>query len=409
MSEVSPRAEWARHWPVPVVAMLGITGPAAFAYISGVFMVAMTREFGWSRTQFSSALTLQMLAGLIVVPTVGRLLDRFGPRTMALAGIVPFMGFFSLLGLANGVLWQWWLLVGLLSVGVGGVMPTIWIAGIVRTFNAARGAALSVALAGIGVATALWPPLTALYIHALGWRLAFAAVAITWGVVVLPLTWWFFRPTGFDKGRGVAAAVVPLPPVLPLLLSARFIGLLLAGGLFAFAQLGLISHFVPLAQAQGLSLGAAAGMAAVIGLFSILGRLGSGFLLDWLPTRPLAVVGFSLLLGAVALIGTAHGSRPQLLAGAMMLGLTAGCEIDVLTYVASRSFTPRAFGAVYASLQAGLSILASLGPLVAGKIFDTTGSYDRFLWLAAMLDIAAVVAILVVLKNWRGRHHTVGE
>ena len=65
MTELSPRAEWARHWPVPVVAMLGITGPAAFAYVNGVFMVAMTHEFGWTRTQFASGLTLQMLAGLI--------------------------------------------------------------------------------------------------------------------------------------------------------------------------------------------------------------------------------------------------------------------------------------------------------------------------------------------------------
>ena len=266
MTELSPRAEWARHWPVPVVAMLGITGPAAFAYVNGVFMVEMTQEFGWTRTQFASGLTLQMLAGLIVTPTVGRLLDKFGPRRMALQGIVPFMVIFSLLGLATPVLWQWWVLVVLVSIGIGLVMPTIWHAGIVRSFNASRGAALSVGLAGIGIATAMWPPLTALFISTLGWRLSFPAIALSWGLVMLPLTWLFFRPAALPEGAGTTGRL-PLPPLGPIVRSRRFLGLLVAGGTFAFAQLGLIAHFVPMAQGQGLDLKMAAGLAGIIGVF----------------------------------------------------------------------------------------------------------------------------------------------
>ena len=406
MTEASPRAEWSRHWAVPVVAMLGITGPAAFAYVNGVFMVAMTREFGWTRTQFASGLTLQMLAGLVVTPAVGRLLDRFGPRRMALQGIVPFVCIFSLLGLATSVLWQWWALTVLVSIGIGFVMPTIWLAGVVRTFNASRGAALAVGLAGIGIATAMWPPLTALFIRAFGWRLAFPAIALSWGIVLLPLTWLFYRPASLrDPATGAAA---PLPPLGPILRSRPFLGLLAAGGSFAFAQLGLIAHFVPIAQGQGLDLRTAAGLAGIIGVFSIAGRLGTGWLLDWLPTRPLAMFGFSLLLPVVALLATAHGARLQLAMAAAVLGLAAGCEMDVLTYVVSRSFPTRMFGSVYAALNAGLSILASLGPLAAGKVFDLTGSYDNYLWLAVLLDLVAIAAILGVLASWRG-HFAIKE
>ena len=118
--------------------------------------------------------------------------------------------------------------------------------------------------------------------------------------------------------------------------------------------------------------------------------------------------GFALLLPVVALLATAHGSHGQLAVAAALLGLAAGCEMDVLTYVVSRSFPARMFGSVYSALNAGLSILASLGPLVASKVFDLTGTYDNYLWLAVVLDLVAVTAILTVLASWSG-HQAVME
>ena len=205
------RAEWARHWKLPLVAMLGVTGSAAYSYSSGVFMVAMTAEFGWSRAQFSSALTVQMLAGLLIVPFAGRVLDRLGPRRMALMGIAPFVLIFSAMGLANGDITQWWLLTGLLSLGNAAVMTTLWVAGTTRTFDASRGLAMGVALAGMGLATGLWPVLAASYIEWLGWRLAFPAMALSWAAVVLPLTVLFFRPGAACSRRARRRRPTPLP------------------------------------------------------------------------------------------------------------------------------------------------------------------------------------------------------
>jgi MFS family permease len=395
-------SEWKRHWPLPLVAMLGITGPAAYSYASGVFMTAMTGEFGWSRTEFSSAFTLQMLLGLFSVPVAGRILDKVGPRRMALMGIIPFTLILSCLGFANGNIWQWLMLSALLPIGTALVMPTIWITGVVRSFEAARGTALAISLAGIGVATAIWPLLAAYFIDAFGWRLAFGAIGLSYAAVILPFTWLLYNPaeppSHADDASHEKESSEALPRLLPIFCSANFIGLLIAGGLFAFAQLGMIYHFAPLAQAQGLTLGEAAQVAAIVGIFSIIGRLGTGFLLDWLPLRPLAIGAFSLLLISIFLLFTADGSGLQLTAAAILLGLAAGCEMDVLTFVASRRFESRIFGSAYASLSVGLGIMASMGPLAAGKLFDMFGSYDRFLILAAMCDVIAIVAILIVLS-----------
>jgi MFS family permease len=395
-------SEWKRHWPLPLVAMLGITGPAAYSYASGVFMTAMTGEFGWSRTEFSSAFTLQMLLGLFVVPVAGRILDKIGPRRMALMGIIPFAIILSCLGFANGQIWQWLLLSAMLPIGTALVMPTIWITGVVRSFESARGAALAISLAGIGVATAIWPLLAAYFIDAFGWRLAFGAIGLSYAAVILPLTWLLYKPaelaTAIANPTDLNKPSEALPRLLPVFRSASFIGLLCAGGLFAFAQLGMIYHFAPMAQAQGLTLGEAAKVAAIVGIFSVIGRLGTGFLLDWLPLRPLAIGAFALLLPAIFLLFTADGSGFQLSAASILVGLAAGCEMDVLTFVASRRFDSRIFGSAYASLSVGLGIMASIGPLAAGKLFDMYGSYDWFLFLAALCDVMAILAILIVLS-----------
>ena len=400
-NDITARAEWARHWKVPLVGMLGVTGSAAYSYSSGVFMVAMTEEFGWSRAQFSSALTVQMLAGLLIVPFAGRVLDWLGPRRMALTGIAPFVLIFSAMGLANGNITQWWLLTGLLSLGNAAVMTTLWVAGTTRTFDASRGLAMGVTLAGMGLATGLWPVLAARYIEWLGWRMAFPAMALTWAAVLLPLTVLFFKPRDLPA-PAMGSAPGAVPPLGPALRSRAFVCILVAGSLFAFCQLSLIVHLVAILRGKGIDMQTAAGVAGLTGVFSVLGRLTTGWLLDFLPLRPLAVGAFSLMLGVVALLGFGDGSLPMLMAGAALLGFSAGSEMDVVTYIASRQFDQRLFGSVHATVQTGYAICSSLGPLAAGRIFDVYGSYDRHFMLVVPVVLVATLVIALAPRASAG-------
>ena len=100
--------EWAAMWPVVLAATIGIAGTTIFTFSSGVVMPEITAQFGWTRAQFSLAFVLQMLFGLVAGPLVGRLVDRFGPRRVALVGLVPAPLGLVLLSQAGGSLWQWW-------------------------------------------------------------------------------------------------------------------------------------------------------------------------------------------------------------------------------------------------------------------------------------------------------------
>jgi len=71
------------------------------------------------------------------------------------------------------------------------------------------------------------------------------------------------------------------------------------------------------------------------------------------------------------------GNREAALAGAFLVGLGLGAEVDLIPYLASRYFGLRDFGKVYSSLFAAFALAGAVGPLVMGAGFDRTGSYSR--------------------------------
>jgi MFS family permease len=293
--------EWAKMWPLPFTALLGVAGSAIFAYSNGVFMLEMTKAFGWTRTQFSSAFAIQTVLGLVIMPLVGRLTDRIGPRKVALAGIVPYVLAFSLLGASTGSYWQWVALCLFLGVCTALIAPPVWLAAVVGRFVASRGLAISIALAGVGVANGFSPILATFYATQLGWRLAFPALAATWAVLIVPLAIIFFRG---PKDLGVPAPVRTRSEFRysHVFKTRTFVFLTIAGSLICGVVFGLTLHLVPILRGNGVSAGTAAALAGVVGLFAIIGRVGTGYLLDNLPTRALSTTMFLLPLIVSALL-----------------------------------------------------------------------------------------------------------
>jgi predicted MFS family arabinose efflux permease len=382
-------------WTLPLTAMVGVSGGGMFAYSSGVFMQSITGEFGWTRAQYSAVFVILTLQGLVTGPLVGRLIDRFGPRRVVLAGIVPSVISYAALGLAGGQLWQWIAICVIMSVFHATISPTAWVAGVIPRFHASRGMALAVTLAGLGLSSFIWPPIAAMFMVALGWRVAFPAVALVYLVAALPLTFFFFHDPERSERQEASAqsALNNRRNYLKAMMSRSFVGLVLAGALFACAYYGLMVHFVPILTNSGIGLSAAAGIVALVGLASIVGRLLSGLLLDTLPTRAVAITAFLLPLVTVALLNGLPGSVPGAIAAVLALGLASGAELNTITYVAARRFGQEVFGSIYAMFMAIIALGASIGPLMAGILFDARGSYHLYLLVLAPIFLAAAVLI----------------
>lgn len=394
------RREWATMGTLPITAMLGYAGSSCFTYSNGVLMTRITGEFGWTRAEFSTALTLQMVLGLLLGPLIGKLVDRIGSRRVALAAVVPYVGGYALLGLVGSPVWQWWMLCALQALLAAGMGAAVWVTIVARNFDASRGLAMAVALSGTGLSSAVWPILAATYLEHLDWRMVFGALALTWAVVVGPLLFFFFRDHARPEPAAAPQVAAPAQatPRPKIAFTPMLIKILIAGGLFAGVQLGMMLHLVPILQANGLDLTHAAQLAGVAGIGTIVGRVGIGFLIDRMSLRPLAIILFLLpVLVALLLSGMGDSYALAFLAAAI-LGVAAGGEIDIVLYAISRQAHPDTLGAINGIALSIFALCASLGPLIASATFDTAGNYLPYFYGSIPVVLVATALIASAIK-----------
>jgi MFS family permease len=394
----SALAEWRRYPLLPIAAALGYATSVLHVYGLGPYIEPISREFGWSRAQTTAGLTLATLLQCLGSIPVGMAVDRLGARPLGLVGALLLPAAFALLGTATGGKANWYLLWGLMALAALSVQPTIWSSALASRFFVSRGLALAVGLCGASGAAALFPWLGSKLISAYGWQRAVVLQAAIWAGVAFPLIALFFRgandsPPGPGKESTAKQSDIAGANFLQGLRSSIYQRLLLASLLFSFTILALVVHFVPLLTGGGLTPVEAAGAAALIGLFSLAGRVGTGLLLDRLRGSWVGAGAFLLpAFGCLALIATDTSSRGALLA-AMLIGLTLGAETDVIVYLATRHFGLHSFGALYGGLLIALSVGTAIGPLTAARVFDVYGSYTPFLWLSVACMVASSLTL----------------
>jgi predicted MFS family arabinose efflux permease len=392
-------AEWRKSFMLPVAAGLGYATSVIHIYGLGPYIQPVSAEFGWSRTQMTVGLTLATLVQAVASIPIGLLVDRMGPRLLGIVGVLLTVGAFALLGTATGHAANWYMLWTLMALATLPVQATVWTSAVASRFAASRGLALAVTLCGASVAAALFPYLGARLIAHFGWRTAMAVQAGIWIVVSYPVIFLFFRGA-HDRQRDKSAEKQNRRPVLSGatfregLRSSVYLRLLAASLLFTFTVIALVVHFVPILTGKGLSALDAAGIASLIGIFSIFGRLSTGVLLDRFPASLVGGGVFLLPVAACALLIVGDGSVAGAIGAAALVGLTLGAEIDVIVYLTTQHFGLRSFGALYGGLLGALSIGTATGPLGASRIFDATGTYAPFLWLTMAFMVASSLALL---------------
>lgn len=144
---------------------------------------------------------------------------------------------------------------------------------------------------------------------------------------------------------------------------------------------------------RGMSSSSAALAASMIGVTIMISRVIVGYLIDRIFAPKVAACAFGM--SAVGLVVLALGGIDGAAYAAMiLLGFSIGAEMDLMTFLASRYFGLRHFGEIYGILFGSLLIGTSIGPLVFGWSFESSGSYTSILWVAAV--IVAVSAIITL-------------
>lgn len=400
----SAAAEWRKSWYVPLAGALGYATSVLHVYSLGPYITALTHEFGWSRAQASIGLTIASLTSAIVCIPVGMAVDRLGPRRIGLIGVLALCSAFAFMSTATGTTANWIALWAVIALGTFCVQATVWTSAVASRFVTSRGLAFAITLSGASIAAAVFPVIATWLIGSYGWRTAYVAMGGGWAALVFPLLVIFFH-SAKDQGRKQPLATAPAANTLTGMTFAEGLRspvlykLLLAAGLFAFTAIGAVVHFVPILTDSGATPLSAAGIASLIGIFSIVGRLGTGFLLDRFPGHVVGGCAFLIPIVACALLLVDGASPVSQALAAAIFGLTVGSEVDVIAYLAAKHFGLKNFGALYGVLQMALGLGTAFGPLAAGAVFDHYRSYAPFLMLTIVLMAASAIALFTLIPR----------
>ncbi|MGD1954950.1 MAG: MFS transporter [Sphingomonadales bacterium] len=383
-------------WKIVLASGLGVgLGLSALPfYTIGVFATSLEAEFGWTRAQVMFSTFFMMLANLCAGWAVGLVVDRIGVRRVAIVGQIGLAIGMCLLGLVSGALWMQyaaWFVMAFISLGT---LPITWTRGIATWFDKGRGFAMGLALMGTGLAGYVSTKATPYLIESLGWRQAYFAWGLIVPLIAMPLVVAWFREKPSATGEPPKKEDLPGLPVPEILKNYRFWLMLLAFACVSFGVGGLLPNMVPLLESKGLTKIDAAGYASLIGIAVIGGRVFAGWLIDrfWAP----AVSMFFLTVPAAAcffLTGDA-ATGTQIGVSAILIGLSAGAEFDLIAYMCTRYFGLKNYGFVYALQYMSFGLFSGLAPAIFGSVFDKNGTYDPVLGITAVLFIIGPLLLL---------------
>jgi len=391
--------EFRRGWPVLVAAALGTAcGASPIPFNSaGPFTKPLADEFGWGRGDIQLALFWFTAAVVLTVPFIGGLADRIGVRKVAIGTLALFGITFAALAFTPASLFAFYLLWVLMGALGGGSTPVTWTRAVNAWFVHNRGLALALTLMGTGVTAAVLPSLATWLIEHYGWRKAFLGIALLPLAVALPVVIWLFRePDERDTHALVAPPSRVGVTVGQALRDYRFWVIAVSILFVAIGVGGSITNFQPLLMDRGFQPQEAAKIAGVIGVSVIVGRLLAGVLIDryWAPLVTLPM----LALPALACFLLAQPEVPAFAAilSAVLIGLAAGAETDLVAYLTARYFGLAHYGRLYGLQYSVFGFASGISPFLFGKVFDVTGSYRPILYVAAVLFVLGAVALLTL-------------
>jgi OFA family oxalate/formate antiporter-like MFS transporter len=378
-------------WTVVAVACLSTFAQVSFFNpVLGVFMPALTKDFGWGRTEISGAMTVGSLLGAFLSPVFGPLTDRHGSRVFLFGGSIVMAICLALLAAVQDV-WQFYILYAVgrgIASGIVGLAATVTVS---KWFIRRRGFAVGVTTLGTRLGFAVMPIGVQLIIGGWGWReawLALAAIVLVLGILpalkFLPSTperagllpdGDGHPPAGEFLPSTVHAAVSEVSWTREEALRTRAFWLVtIAVSLQAWAGGAINLHQIPHLVDRGLSPEAAALVISLLAMFAAAGSLLEGLLDTVVGARWTLVVGLvGSALGMVFLMNV-HGIGMALVyAGAY--GVAFGLMVTSSQVVFADYFGRDALGAIRGASAPMVMTLNAIGPVVAGAAYDLTGSY----------------------------------
>ena len=406
------RPRWHYAFVVAAVGFAVILVTAGVRAAPGALIKPFEAEYGWNRGSISLAVAVSILAYGFGAPLAGGLIDRFGPRRIAIAGCALIAaGLLPLLWMTEE--WQlflfWGLIVGVGTGAIGGVLgATI----ATRWFRSHRGMVVGLFSAASSMGQLIFLPSLVGLISAAGWRLAIGAMAVAVLIAAVPTLILLrdrpadvgLQPYG-DDGSAAAAETERAEAAHGSTLreAARTRDFwLLAASFFVcgFTSNGLIgTHLIPHAVEHGFTEVTAASAVGLMGMMNVVGTLASGWLTDRYDNRKLLAAYYGFRALSIAFLPVIL-AVPWLFVFAIVYGLDWIATVPPTVNLTARLYGRANMGTIYGWIFCSHMIGAALAAYLGGAVHDILGDYTSMFLAASLLGfVAAGLALRISLPG----------
>ncbi|MEM1297878.1 MAG: MFS transporter [Pseudomonadota bacterium] len=358
-----------------------------FGLLFGVF----EEEFGWPRSVLSEATALAFFMMGVLAMVAGRVADRWGPRAVLACSGLLFGAGYMLIATVTAP-WQLMLLFGtLIALGMS-THDVVTLSLITRWFGKRRGIMTAVVKVGTACGQFSLPPLAAWLILDLGWKTSMAVIGAGAAGVLLVAALLTRPPPKPDGPGGPQEAATGLS-FQQARRSAVFWRICIIQFMFFSSLMTVPVHIVPHGMDLGVELGTAATLLSVMAAASVAGRLTVGVFVDRVGGRLGYVLCFVPLILSIATL--LWVSAPwALFAVIAVYGFAHGGFFTVVAPTVAEFFGLRAHGTIFGVVLFSGTIGGAIGPILAGRMFDSLGTYNpAFLTLAVMGCLGLAIAL----------------
>ena len=387
------------------------------SYGLSLFYKRLTDYFDWGRTALAAAISLSRLEAGFLGGIEGFLVDRFGPRIMILLGIILTSLGMIFLSRINSLLAFYLIFILMVTAGRSLSSMIAIDTTVANWFIKRRGTAFgllrsAVAVGAAGVIVVAW------FIDMYGWRTAFVATGIGTLLIGVPTALVMrhrpeqygmlpdgeipdtarSQPLDIRGGSEDAADVAEVEEepdigmtVMEALKTKPFWALSFGFSIRLLVTGAATLHAIPLVEDLGYSPATAAAVLGSMGMVSIIGRLGGGFLNDALGTKIVAVASVCSLAVSCIVIAYAQNLWHIILFVALYAP-SYGCSAATMPAIKGDYFGRKSYGTIL-GLSGMVQMAGSmLGPVYAAYVYDVSGSYRlAFLSFAVLLVISAAL------------------
>ena len=380
----------------------------------GIFVIPISQEFGLSRTAITAVGGAGFLVSGLAQPFLGHLFDRLGRQVILISLIVVGLTTIAL-SFTFHFLFLAFMFGFVLATARSGASISNTGALLARWFRRRRATVLGFNAAGSSLGGLLLVPFGMYLLQATNWRVTWAVMGLLVLVLAVPMAFFFLRNDPAELGLRPDGDPEPLEDS-PAAVAERRRGMfevdrwthsfrtppmwqLSAAYTVCGITTGIISiHLVPYAIGEGISPFTAATIFGVMMGLNALGSIGASVLSDRFRRKNvLAAVYFLRGIGYILLL-----VLPPTM-GLWVFAVFAG-----FSWVASppvnNSLTADIYGLRALGTITGVSFLCHqiggfVSILVAGVLFDMTGSYTLPFALAGSLLFPAALSIFTINED----------